>query len=274
MRNAADRLNAAGSERPLFEAELLLAHVMGVSRGELIALWPPYADACVIEAWEELIDRRASRVPIAYLSGYRQFYGRRMKVTPDVLVPRPETELLVERALALVRNKSAAVVIDVCTGSGCVAAAIAHECPICRVFASDVSLPALRVAAGNLRGTTGAIVAADLLTAFATSCADVITANPPYIATAEIASLEPEVRDHEPRLAVDGGSDGLTLIRPLALQALRTLRPGGTLLMEVGLHQADAVERVLTETGFAAVAAHDDLAGIPRMVEAHRPHEL
>lgn len=274
MRNAADRLSSAGSERPLFEAELLLAHVMGVSRGDLIALWPPDADAHVIEAWGELIDRRASRVPIAYLCGYREFYGRRMTVTPDVLVPRPETELLVERALALVRDKSAAVVIDVCTGSGCVAAAIAHECPTCRVFASDVSLPALRVAADNLRRTSGAIVAADLLTAFATSCADVITANPPYIATAEISSLEPEVRDHEPRLAVDGGSDGLTFIRPLALQALRTLRPGGTLLMEVGLHQADAVARVLTESGFAAVAAHDDLAGIPRMVEAHRPHEL
>ena len=277
MQNAADRLCAAGADRPLFEAQLLLAHAMHVSRGEIIAGWPPQPGEDETTEWLKLVDQRASRVPIAYLLGYREFHGRRISVTPDVLVPRPETELLVERTLSLIQHRAGAIVIDVCTGSGCVAASIAKECADCWVCASDISLASLRVAAANARNIAArspiSLAAANLLSAFASGCADVITANPPYIPTAAIASLEPEVRDYEPRLAVDGGEDGLMFIRPLTHEAMRVLRPGGTLLLEVGQHQAGVVMELLGKAGCTDVMIHEDLARIPRMIEAVKPHE-
>ncbi len=284
MQAAANRLGAAGIERPLFEAQMLLAHAMRVSRGNLIACWPPEVAEDTVAEWLDLVEARSSRIPMAYLCGFREFYGHRMTVNRHVLVPRPETELLVERALAWVGGRHGAVVIDVCTGSGCVAAAIALNSgsagasPSPRVYGSDLSARAIRVAASNLRPASsgsGAIglVVADLLSAFAPGCADVVTANPPYVPTATISALEPEVRDHEPRLALDGGADGLALIRPLAHQARRVLRSGGVLLLEVGRDQAGAVGEVLRDAGFACLGAYRDLAGIPRVMEAQVPDE-
>jgi release factor glutamine methyltransferase len=271
MRSATARLRCSGVDRPLFEAQLLLADVLGVSRGALLAHWPPNLDAEAEEEWMRRVETRAGRVPMAYVRGFQEFYGHRMAVNGSVLVPRPETETLVERALLLLSDRRDAVLVDVCTGSGCVAAAIAAAMPETRVFASDISAEALAVARENVRRvanrSTNSCVASDLLGAFRTGCADLVTANPPYIATEEIAQLQPEVRDHEPRLAVDGGPDGLTIIRRLASESRRVLRPGGHLLMEVALGQAASVLAIIEAAGFADLSVHADLAGIPRVVQ-------
>lgn len=275
LKEAADLLRQAGIERPLFEAQVLLAHVFGMTRGDLLARWPfPFSDA-ERERWMELVRARAERKPMAYVRGSQEFYGLRMNVNEDVLVPRPETELLVDLALAEAQRLAEPVIVDACTGSGCVAAALAHHLTNAHIVATDVSWEALQTARGNLNvhaATANArLVACSTVRALGPAVADIVTANPPYIASSEIGGLQPEVRDFEPRIALDGGPDGLAVIRELLSEAFRVLRPGGLILMEVAIGQSEEAVELMTRTGYAVVAVHRDLAGIPRAVEARKP---
>ena len=275
MQEAADRLRQAGIDRPLFEAQVLLAHVLGISRGELIARWPVRLGETDQRRWEALVVARTARIPMAYVKGWQEFYGIPMKVSPDVLVPRPETELLVELALAEARRLRDPVVVDACTGSGCIAAALAHHLSNARMVATDISPAAMQIARENMELRTGGqnalLVTCSTVRALRSAVADIVTANPPYIPSSQVGDLQPEVRDYEPRLALDGGHDGLMVMRELLPEALRVLKPGGLILMEVALGQSEAAAELMTRIGYVVEAVHRDLAGIPRAIEARRP---
>jgi release factor glutamine methyltransferase len=229
------------------------------------------------EGFAALVQRRARREPLAYITGEREFYGRVFHVTPDVLIPRPETELLVEQALGCVgklasgrASGDAVRVLDVGTGSGCVAVTLALEAPSVRVLATDISAAALRVAEANAQrlGAAGPIEfrmaspADDFPAGF-----DLVVANPPYVPEVDREALAPEVRDHEPSGALFAGPDGLDMIRRLVPSAAAALRPGGCLVIEIGYGQADEVVRLFQATErFSETRLVNDLQSIPRIV--------
>ena len=259
-----------GIGSPRLDAELLLAHALGVERIRLyLDLERPLTpdELAVVRG---LVRRRRAREPVAYILGTREFWGRRFAVTPAVLIPRPDTETLVEQALA--RIDGASDVVDLCTGSGCVAVTLACERPGARVSATDLSPEALEVARCNA-GTHGASVRflqGDLF-AGADGPFDVVTANPPYVREDELDGLQPEVAIHEPRMALVGGATGLEVYERLVPDALERLRPGGHLLVEVGAGQAATVGELFSGAGFADVEVHRDLAGHGRVVAGRRP---
>lgn len=232
-------------------------------------------------AFSKAIDRRASREPIAYLTGEREFYGRVFTLTPDVLIPRPETELVIEEALVclLARQDGASsrthpLILDVGTGSGCLAVTLAVEWPDARVIATDQSAAALDVARANARrlGVADRIEfrPGDLL-AGVEGPVDVLVSNPPYVTEADRASLSPEVGVHEPAGALFGGPDGLDVIRALVPEAAQVLAPGGSLVVEIGWGQARAVAQLIQDTpGLTLLRIRPDLQQIPRVVVARR----
>jgi release factor glutamine methyltransferase len=251
------------------EAEALLAHVMGWSRAQLIARDEQLLDAAQLAALRALAMRRAAGEPFAYLTGQREFWSLPFAVSPAVLIPRPETELLVERALALRANLPVDVV-DLGTGSGAIALACASERPAWRITATDASAEALAIAAANARVIGSGQVR------FLHGCwyqplaglrFDLILSNPPYIAAGDPA-LGANGLPHEPRTALVAGADGLDALRAISAGAPAHLRPGGALLLEHGAGQGPAVARLLVEAGFTHVRCHPDLAGLPRLTEA------
>ncbi len=266
LQRAALQLQAA-SDTPRLDAELLLCHVLALSRASLIAHPERILSASQESAYMELVARRAEHYPLPYLIGHAEFYGLEFTVTPEVLIPRPETELLVDLALA----REPATLVDVCTGTACVAIALAVRLPQALIYATDISPPALAVARLNAERHGVAervqLIAGDLLTP-RPPLVDVIVSNPPYIADDEWASLPISVRDHEPRLALDGGPDGLTVIQRVLSEAPAVLRPGGSLFVEIGARQGEAAA-YLAQTAFpeAAVRLHADLAGHDRVLE-------
>jgi release factor glutamine methyltransferase len=222
-----------------------------------------------------LVARRASREPVAYLLGEREFYGRSFVVSPTVLIPRPETEGLVEAVLGLLATDNArpARVLDIGTGSGCLAITLALERPDVAVIATDVSRDALAIARANAarHGVDARVEFRE--TAFAgdlVDAVDLIVTNPPYVAEHDRGALSPDVRDYEPSLALFGGDDGLDVIRALVPHAARALRRGGWLVMEIGQGQAAAIEDIVRHAGFDWHGTRNDLAGIPRVVVARR----
>lgn len=253
-----------------FEARVILLHAAQISRETLFCNPNGELTPEATERFQYLLSRRKRRVPLAYLLGERGFYGLIFKVTPAVLIPRPETELLVETTLKHIGDRAARVV-DVGTGSGCIAVAVAKNAPGASMFATDISMEALVVAAGNAarNGLAGAIAfyEDDLLNMSARFAPfDVIVSNPPYIAPEEIERLEPEVRDHEPRIALGTNPDALHFYRRLAVEAPTLLAPGGLLAVEVGQGQADAVMELWRGAGLTEITAIPDYAGIPRVV--------
>ncbi len=209
---------------------------------------------------------------MAYIRGTQEFYGREFLVGPGVLIPRPETELLVDEAKAAAMGRRTPRVADIGTGSGCLAVTLALELPSAQVIATDISADALTIARGNAEahGVTSRItfVEASYLTGIAGSF-DLIVSNPPYVRATDEPSLAPEVRDHEPREALFGGEDGLRDIRAIAQAATTALKPGGVLVMEIGFGQARAVTAVLTAVGLGGeVTIRRDLQGIPRVAVA------
>ncbi len=255
------------SETPRLEAEVLLAHATGLSRTAILAhperLLAPDEEA----RYNELLFRRAQGAPLPYLTGRIEFYGLEFTVTPDVLIPRPETETLVERALAWKPR----TVIDVGTGSGCVAIALAVHLPRSRIWATDISRAALQVAVDNARrhGVADRIlfVQADLLSPLR-GPVDLVVGNPPYVAEEEWDALPTSVRDYEPRRALDGGPGGLRVIWRLLEDAPRLLHPGGVLLMEIGAAQGGrAADLARTCIPGAQVRIYPDLAGRDRVLE-------
>ncbi len=261
-KEAAERLAAAGIPDSEFEAELLAREAAGVSRATYFA--GASAGSGELTRLHRLIERRLEREPAAYITGSREFYGRDFAVGPGVLVPRPETELLVDLALDELRRQPGAIVVDVGTGSGAIAVSVAAESPGARVVGIDISAGALAITARNaaVHAPHVQLLRGDLLSPFAR--ADIVLANLPYIPTWEIDALEPEVSRWEPRVALDGGEDGLALIRRLIADCHGRLRPA-LLAVEVGFGQASDVEQALRRCGRDPWLVRD-LGGIDRVV--------
>jgi release factor glutamine methyltransferase len=258
---ATGRLEEAGCATPRIDAEVLLAHVIGADRARLVidagtSLGEPDA-----ERFEAAIARRVTREPVAYITGSRAFRRLDLVVDARVLIPRPETELLVEVGLGLPRG---ARVIDVCTGSGAVALALADERPDLEVHASDRSSDALAVARANAErlGLAVTFHEADLLDGVDGPW-DAILANPPYVADADLDGLDPEVAAHEPRVALTAGENGLSVLRRLIPQAAGVAE---VVAVEIGLGQLDPVRKLMLGAGLTDVDARADLAGIDRVV--------
>lgn len=268
---ASDDFRSRGVESPRLEAELLLAHVLGCDRVRLILDAERPLSADELTAFRALIVRRRRHEPIAYILERREFHGLDFRVDSRVLVPRPDTETLVETALRRTQaHDQFGRALDLCTGSGCVAIAFAARRPNWEIWGTDLSEPALELARDNaLRLGAARIVfrAGDLFGAVPNEPRfDLITANPPYIPHDEIATLEAQVRDFEPRSALDGGPDGLELVRRVVDAAPRHLASGGVLAVEIGHDQADATERLFEAAGFEQTERDTDYGGRQRVV--------
>lgn len=273
IRTAAERFRASGIPDPEVDAALLLAHVTGKAPLSLRLDTDFAPDEGQLAAFSSLCEQRLRRRPLQYLLGTQSFYGRDFLVDERVLIPRPETELLAERAIQALHTISAPrKALDLCCGSGCIAVTLALEVVGGQVHAADLSSDALAVTARNAQalGASLTLHQGDLWAAVPGERFHVIVSNPPYIPTEDCAGLQPEVQA-EPHLALDGGADGLTFYRRIASGAGKHLLPGGKVLLEVGYDQADAVCNLLCQAGFQRVEAHRDLNDIPRMVEATYP---
>lgn len=272
---ASERLRRAGVKSARLDAELLMAAVTGRSRAALIA-GAAQIEADALERFESMVARRAAREPLAYIVGRREFFSMEFAVRPGVLIPRPETETVVEAALDFLRGRPTATVLDIGTGCGAIAIAVAVNAPHARVVASDISKVALEVARDNARRHRCAdrigFRLGDCFAALGVSARpfDLIVSNPPYIAEGEVAALEPEVRDFEPRIALAGGRDGMEFYRRIAAGLGRWLAPAGEVILEVGAGQADAVEAMMREAACAAGVRMRDLSGVERVVRARR----
>lgn len=268
-----DRLLQAGIENGNFEARHILAFVLGLSLSALLLKAEEELSPAAEAQLEELMQKRLSGIPMAYVLGTGEFFGRSFFVSSDVLIPRPETELLVEEALLRLPEKGR--FFDLCTGSGCIGITLAAERPDTCGVACDLSVDALAVAtknAADLQVTERLkLVRHDLLSGMPDwGTADVIVSNPPYIRTAVLKTLDAEVIDREPTMALDGGGDGLDFYRVLATAA-DSLNEGGWLLMEIGYDQKEDVESLLKQTGrFSEIQTKKDYAGLDRMVLARR----
>jgi release factor glutamine methyltransferase len=274
--DAAARLAGAGIETPRVDAEWLLAAALGVGRNGLYGVLDDGLADEAAERFEGWVRRRLARVPLQHLLGTQAFRDLVVRVTSDVLVPRPETEMLVSWALELLPSPGGQpLVLDVGTGSGCIACALASERPDVGVVAVDASPAAVAVARQNVVGlgldNRVTVSVSDLFSGLAPLHADLIVSNPPYIPTHVIDTLAPEITDHEPRAALDGGPDGLTLIRRLVSEAPRWLQPGAPLLLETaGDGQALEVETLMRAARFTDVITRRDLAGVTRFVCGRR----
>jgi release factor glutamine methyltransferase len=273
---AADDLRRRGNDSARLDVELLLGHVIGLDRIGLIMQSERPLAAAELSRFRELFKRRRAGEPVAYLLGAREFYGLSLRVDGRVLVPRPDSERLVEVALLRTRARSMlGQALDMCTGSGCIAIAFARQRPTWNVTASDISEDALAVARDNAH-RTGAIrnlrlVGGSLFAPVAGQRFDLVTANPPYIPAGDIESLPVDVRDFEPRLALDGGPDGLDLVREIVKQAPAHLTPGGLLALEIAFDQGPRTADLLRELGYQDVAIAKDLGGRDRVVSGYGP---
>ncbi len=278
--DAVARLTAAGVPTPRVDAEWLLADALGAGRAELQAAMSRVLAGATAERYEAAIRRRVARVPLQHIVGSQAFRGITVGVGPDVLVPRPETELLVSWALELLSppDGRSPLVLDVGTGSGCIAAALASERPDLRVVALDVSPAACVVARANVAalglGDRVTVVVSDLFSALPPTRADLVVSNPPYLATDQLATLAPEITDHEPRIATDGGPDGLAVTARIVREAPSWLRPGAALLLETaGGDQVQRIMRAMADAGLGEVVARRDLADVTRFVCGRRSGE-
>jgi release factor glutamine methyltransferase len=280
INSASAKLAAAGVPNARLDAELLVCHTLGRDRAWLLAHIQDGLDDERRRMFERLIERRAGREPFQYITGRQEFWGLDFHVTPDVLIPRPETELIIETALQQAQGRSGPLsVIDLCTGSGCIAVCLAKELPSARIFATDTSVKALVVARENARrhGLADRIrfFEGDLFAPMdeldVHGQVDIVVSNPPYISTGDRPALQPEVRDYEPAMALFAGPGGTELHRRIVGAAPRLLKNNGALIMEMGIGQAKALARMIRENGaYAAPEVLKDLAGIERVIVAQR----
>ena len=278
LRRATGRLRQAGVGTPRLDAELLLMETLGWSREDLYRNPEGGLRQAQAERFESLVSRRLRAEPVAYMTGTQEFWSLDFRVTPDVLIPRPETEHLVEVVADFLASRPGPCrVLEIGTGSGAIAVCLARECAEAEIWATDVSAPALDVARDNAlrHGVEGKIrwLRGDLFAPVhgLTERFDVLVSNPPYVPSGEIGGLQRDVRDWEPVLALDGGADGMDFYRRLVREGARHLREGGLLAVEVGAEQGGAVSRLFdAEAGFHRVRVRRDYAGLPRVVTAER----
>ena len=273
------RLAGAGCMEAKLDAELLLCHLLGIDKSRLFMSWGKDLNDDWCEAFFDLLERRCTGMPLQHITGWQEFMGLRFSVSEKVLIPRQETEVLVDTALMLLRERKAKTVLDLCTGSGAIAVSLDrlgaadHKVGKLEITASDISREALAVARSNAKAL-GAdkikFVCGDLFVPFDKKFRapkfDLIISNPPYIERSVIPTLQREVRDHEPLLALDGGEDGLDLYRRIITQAPRFLRSAGILLLEIGAGQAAAVRGLAAACGqYDEADIFQDLAGRDRI---------
>ncbi len=272
IRTAALRFRNAGIPDPENDAALLLSHLTGRPPLELRLDMDTLLDASVLTGFEELALKRLDRIPLQYLVGKAPFYHRSFLVDSRVLIPRPETELLCEWALELIKGQPCPRILDLCCGSGCIGLTVKAEYPDARVTLADISADALAVASQNAEALSLDVCfhRGDLLDGFPEESFDLVLSNPPYIPAGDCDSLQPEVL-REPRLALDGGMDGCDVYRRIASGARSVLAPGGLLLMELGIHEAEPVSSLLSACGYTGIRIRKDYAGIQRMILAVRP---
>jgi release factor glutamine methyltransferase len=275
------RLEAADVPSAPLAAELLLLHLLGRDRTWLYAHPEHVLAAGQLTQYDELLDRRAAGVPVQYLTGVQEFWGLTFEVNPSVLIPRPETEHLIEVALehfGAERRNAPLKVADVGTGSGCIAVALARELPQAQIVATDISPAALDVASRNASrhgvGERIETLHMNLLQAYldaGDATFDLIVSNPPYIGRAEQLALQREVAEHEPHQALFAGEQGLDIYPQLIAQAAKLLKPGGLLIVELGHGQAESVRAMIAaDAAWTRVSITNDLAGIPRVLAAER----
>jgi release factor glutamine methyltransferase len=277
--NAASRLAARRIENARLDAEVLLCFVLDRDRAWLVAHFRDDLDERYRRYYDQLLTRRAVREPLQYIIGRQEFWGLAFTVTPDVLIPRPETELVVASALELLDGRPSPVIADLCTGSGCIAVSLAKALSGARIFAADRSAEALAVARTNAGRHAVAdrirFLEGDLFDPLAgagiAGTVDAVTANPPYVTTGEFASLQPEVRDFEPEIALVAGPAGTEVAERIIRAAPEYLTAGGQLVLEMGAGQAAALRSSVERTGaYASVRVLKDLAGIERVIVAKK----
>ena len=266
------QLRAADSGDPTLEARELVAFACGKTKEELLRDSRLYVTPEVEARVRALVQRHLDGEPTAYLIGEWEFYGLPLDISRDVLIPRPDTEVLAGLAIDFVRTQGACRVLDLCAGSGCIGLAVASQCPESRVVLGELSEGALRICRQNIRrnGLSGRVVPMQM-DALAPPPAQLgefrcLVSNPPYIPAGDIPGLDPSVRDYEPHMALDGGADGLDFYRNLAREWKNALTVGGKIFLEVGIGQADDVLRLLRAQGFGDLEITKDLNGIPRVV--------
>ncbi|MBV9970411.1 MAG: peptide chain release factor N(5)-glutamine methyltransferase [Xanthobacteraceae bacterium] len=277
-RAVARRFREAGLDTPDLDARLIVGQALGLDLGGLVREGERLLDPCVLAGIEALAVRRLAGEPVARIIGFKEFWGLSFAVTPAVLVPRPETETVVEAAVARLEATGARErplrIADLGTGSGVILVALLHEFSHAFGIGTDCSVAAAVTARENAQrlgaASRAAFLACDLGAALHGGF-DLVVANPPYVATAEIAMLAREVRDFDPRAALDGGADGLAAHRAILADAGRLLAQGAVLVLEVGAGQSEAVSELAAAAGLTGVVATPDLAGIPRVVSARQP---
>jgi release factor glutamine methyltransferase len=271
----AELRNSPHPERARLDAETLLLHLLKQNRAWLLAHWEDEAPPEVQSAFGTLIQRRCTGEPIQHITGVAEFFGLPFHVTRDVLIPRPETEHLVEEVLRLAAAFPAPKIADIGTGSGAIAVALAHSLPDALLTAIDQSQSALAIALQNAQRNQVAdriaFLEGDLLAPLAGQRFDIIASNPPYVPLVDQASLSVEVRDHEPHSALFAGEDGLAIYTRLIPEAREHLAPGGWLVMEIGYGQREAIEEILLSYDYGDVHFIADYQGIPRVAVAQRP---
>ncbi len=288
IKSSSDYLEKSGIADPLADAEILVLHAAGIDRLRAY-MDNPEANQRLLTRINRLVKRRSAGEPLQYIVGHVDFLGLEIRVGSGVLIPRPETELLVEEAIKAVKSNSLSVkslasppipnpqsqcFLDLCTGSGCIALALAREFPDARIYATDVSAKALKYARDNAeRNTIGNVTflkGSLFIPVVEHMPFDLITANPPYISTSDIAGLQREVREWEPLKALDGGEDGLDFYRKILSKAQVFLKEEGWIFFELGFGQSETVAEIAAHAGFKNIELIKDFAGIDRVLKAQR----
>jgi release factor glutamine methyltransferase len=271
--HGANKLRKAGVPDERREAGSLLMHVLDRDRTHILAHAEDQLSAEQVEEFSELLEARAQGKPLQYITGRQEFFGLEFEVTSDVLIPRPETELLIEAALSIISLNETPFICDVGTGSGCIVVTLLHKLPGAHGIALDISEAALAVAQRNAKRHSVherlSFVASDCFAGLGPAFGgtlDLIVSNPPYVPQRTIEGLQREVRDFEPRVALTAGEDGLSIIRRLLIEGHDYLKSGGFLIFEIGFDQHEAVRQLIDENSWKLLEIHDDLQGIPRTV--------